>query len=147
MLAALRTEIAEGGPVIATPKRRAKTDDGPQPPKTNWNLEGVRALYEGRAIAYVQAERADEIRSAVEIFNSYEVPFVILGGREADKVADLAIVTPTTDGTTSGAQEAVKALVALGYSFSDADDAVRTVLEDGTPDSTEELIRRALATG
>jgi len=63
----------------------------------------------------------------------------------ADKVADLAIAIPTEPGAASGAQEAVKALVALGYSFADADDAVRAVLEDGAGEQTEELIRRALA--
>ena len=63
----------------------------------------------------------------------------------ADKVADLAIVTPVVDGATGGAQDAVQALVNLGYSFSVADTAVRAVLEDGVPDSTEELVRRALS--
>ena len=64
----------------------------------------------------------------------------------ADKVADLAIVTPVLDGVTGGARGAVQALVNLGYSFSVADTAVRAVLEeDGVPDSTEELVRRALS--
>ena len=64
----------------------------------------------------------------------------------ADKVTDLAIVTPVVDGVTGGAQDAVQALVNLGYSFSVADTAVRAVLEeDGVPDSTEELVRRALS--
>ena len=63
----------------------------------------------------------------------------------ADKVADLAIVTPVEPGRTSGAQEAVQALVALGFTFGDADRAVRDVLESGTPESTDELVRRALA--
>lgn len=63
----------------------------------------------------------------------------------SDKVADLAIVTPISPTATSGAQEAVQALVALGYSFGDADQAVRLVLESGAPKSTEELIRKALA--
>ena len=64
----------------------------------------------------------------------------------ADKVTDLAIVTPVVDGVTGGAQAAVQALVNLGYSFSVADTAVRAVLEeDGVPDSTEELVRRALS--
>ena len=64
----------------------------------------------------------------------------------ADKVADLAIVTPVMDGVTGGARGAVQALVNLGYSFSAADTAVRAVLEeDGVPDSTEELVRRALS--
>ena len=63
----------------------------------------------------------------------------------ADKVADLAIVTPVVDGVTGGAQDAVQALVNLGYSFSVADTAVRAVLEDEVPDSTEEWVRRALS--
>ena len=63
----------------------------------------------------------------------------------ADKVADLAIVTPVVDGVTGGAQDAVQALVNLGYSFSVADTAVRAGLEDGVPESTEELVRRALS--
>ena len=63
----------------------------------------------------------------------------------ADKVADLAIVTPVVDGVTGGAQNAVQALVNLGYSFSVADTAVRAVLEDEVPDSTEEWVRRALS--
>ena len=63
----------------------------------------------------------------------------------ADKVADLVIVTPVVDGVAGGAKEAVQALVTLGYSFSVADAAVRAILEDGVPDSTEELVRRALS--
>ena len=64
----------------------------------------------------------------------------------ADKMDDLAILTPARDGEQpGGAQEAVQALVALGYSFSDADRAVRDVLEDGDVEDTGELIRRALA--
>jgi Holliday junction DNA helicase RuvA len=64
----------------------------------------------------------------------------------ADKVEDLAIVTPSRDGApTSGAHEAVQALVALGYTFGDADAAVRAALQEGEVRSTEELIRRALA--
>ncbi len=65
----------------------------------------------------------------------------------ADRVTDLAIVTPSRPGRTGGAQEAVQALVALGYSFTDADQAVRNVLETGAPGSTEDLIRQALAGG
>jgi len=65
----------------------------------------------------------------------------------SDKVADLAIITPVARGRVGGGQEAVQALVALGYSFSDADSAVRAVLEAGVPGSTEELIRRALSRG
>jgi len=63
----------------------------------------------------------------------------------SDRVADLAIVSiqPGSEATT--AQDAVQALVSLGYSFGDADEAVRTALQVGPAESTEALIRRALA--
>lgn len=64
----------------------------------------------------------------------------------ADKMDDLAIITPSVGrARPGGAQEAVQALVALGYSFADADKAVRAVLAEGDLDDTDELIRRALA--
>lgn len=63
----------------------------------------------------------------------------------SDKVDDLVGFVPKVEGAAGPAQQAVQALVSLGYSFGDADRAVRAVLEQGAPDSTEELIRRALA--
>lgn len=65
----------------------------------------------------------------------------------SDKVTDLAVAASTGGPATkgSGAQEAVAALVALGYSFNDADEAVRAVLEDGEVGGADELIRKALA--
>lgn len=68
----------------------------------------------------------------------------------ADKVVDLAVDAGggPGDGTGgSGSQAAVSALVALGYAFSVADEAVRTVLAEGEVDSTDELIRKALGVG
>ncbi len=66
----------------------------------------------------------------------------------ADKVADLAVSAPggRSEPGGAGAQEAVKALVALGYGFADADHAVRQALEDGAAGKTaDEIIRRALS--
>ncbi len=64
----------------------------------------------------------------------------------ADKVADLAIVTPRAPGDAAPTvQGAVQALIALGYSFTAADQAVRQALEDGAGDSTEDLVRKALS--
>jgi Holliday junction DNA helicase RuvA len=64
----------------------------------------------------------------------------------SDKVADLAIGEAEVGAESPGlAQEAVAALVALGFAFADADKAVRGVLEDGGADSSETLIRKALA--
>lgn len=65
----------------------------------------------------------------------------------ADKVEDLALAPEgDEDAAADGTREAVSALVSLGYSFPEADRAVRQALEDGRPEGTEELIRRALAT-
>lgn len=65
----------------------------------------------------------------------------------ADRVTDLAVTTPRGDGAPSEpwAQEAVQALVALGYSFHDADQSVRRAVEDGATGSADELIRKALS--
>ena len=67
----------------------------------------------------------------------------------ADKVRDLAVEAGGLDrsggGAGPGAQEAVAALVALGYSFVDADAAVRRALAEDEGAGTDELVRRALA--
>jgi Holliday junction DNA helicase RuvA len=67
----------------------------------------------------------------------------------ADKVEDLAMEAAGPGGAGGGAapgsQEAVGALVALGYSFVDADAAVRRSLAEDEAAGTDELVRRALA--
>lgn len=65
----------------------------------------------------------------------------------ADKVMDLAHGgVEAREGGGGGAmtQEAVAALVALGYTFADADAAVRRVVEQGGAETAEALIREAL---
>jgi len=61
-----------------------------------------------------------------------------------DRMTDLAASTDGGPGA-GRVQAAVKALVALGLTFQDADAAVRRVIEQGAPEDTEELIRQALA--
>jgi Holliday junction DNA helicase RuvA len=63
----------------------------------------------------------------------------------SDRIADLAFLTPSEPSGGQVAQEAVQALISLGYTFGDADKAVRSALDQGTPKSAKELIRRALA--
>lgn len=65
----------------------------------------------------------------------------------ADKVEDLAVAPEKgAKEAAPAAREAVSALISLGYSFAEADEAVHRALEDGAGDGgTEELIRRALA--
>jgi len=61
-----------------------------------------------------------------------------------DKVEDLAVGVEGT-AIDPGAREAVQALVALGYSLTEADGAVRSVLSEVAIEDSQELIRRALA--
>jgi Holliday junction DNA helicase RuvA len=63
----------------------------------------------------------------------------------SDRVADLAFLTPSERTGDPLAQEAVQALIVLGFTFGDADKAVRAALKAGPPENAEELIRRALA--
>ena len=64
----------------------------------------------------------------------------------ADKVDDLALSREAGPGEGApGVQEAVAALIALGYGFADADQAVRAALAEGDVESADVLIRRALA--
>ena len=109
------------------------------------------------ALAMMSAYRADRLARALVEKDLAALQQVSGVGRKkaeklvlelADKVGDLAVSSPGLDGApaAAGAQEAVKALVALGYSFADADHAVRQALEDGASGATaDEIIRRALS--
>ncbi len=63
----------------------------------------------------------------------------------SDKVADLAVAGEGTGPEAKRTAEAVAALVALGYSFTDADEAVRDAIGEDGAESTEALVRRVLA--
>ncbi len=60
-----------------------------------------------------------------------------------DKLGDVAI-EPHAPLRPAGVEEAVRALIGLGYAPGLADDAVRTALADGAPQETSQLIRREL---
>jgi Holliday junction DNA helicase RuvA len=64
----------------------------------------------------------------------------------ADRVGDLASTDEETSGVGAPTQSAVRALMALGMSFQEADAAIRGALEAGAPTDTSELVRKALAT-
>jgi len=59
-----------------------------------------------------------------------------------DKFGDVTVEAPVS--RSAGADEAVRALVGLGYGPGAADAAVRAALADGAPQDTSHLIRRAL---
>lgn len=108
------------------------------------------------ALSMMSAYRADRLARALVEKDLAALQQVSGVGRKkaeklvlelADKVADLAAAAMGPDGTraAAGTQEAVRALVALGYSFADADQAVRRALEDGADSaSADAILRRAL---
>jgi holliday junction DNA helicase RuvA len=59
-----------------------------------------------------------------------------------DRFSDVAI--EPRGSRLEGSEEAVRALMGLGYGVAAADDAVRAALASGTPAETPQLIRRAL---
>jgi Holliday junction DNA helicase RuvA len=59
-----------------------------------------------------------------------------------DRFSDM--VVGARAGRPQGSEEAVRALMGLGYGPAAADDAVRAALADGAPIETPQLIRRAL---
>ncbi len=59
-----------------------------------------------------------------------------------DRLGGLTFESPTP--RTGGTEDAVRALVGLGYGPVVAEDAVRAVLDDGAEPETPHLIRRAL---
>ena len=63
----------------------------------------------------------------------------------ADKVKDLALIPEGAPTASTALEGAVSALMALGYTFTEADAAVRKAIRDGEKLTTEELIRKALA--
>ncbi len=60
----------------------------------------------------------------------------------SDRFADIALAPAAGPGRS--ADEAVRALTALGYSPAAADEAVRAVLAPGASDGVQDLVRRAL---
>jgi holliday junction DNA helicase RuvA len=59
-----------------------------------------------------------------------------------DRFSD--VVVEPRGARSDGSEEAVRALMGLGYGVAAADDAVRAALADGAPTETPQLIRRAL---
>ena len=102
------------------------------------------STYSARRLAKALAEKDVPALTQVSGVGKKTAERIIL--ELSDKVEDLAIGPEgEPGGPAPGVQEAVAALVALGYAFVDADAAVRAALAEGEVENTDELIRRALA--
>ncbi len=105
------------------------------------------STYSARRLAQALAEKDVNALRQVSGVGKKTAERIVL--ELADKVEDLAVGAAGPDGARGeagpGARQAVGALVALGYSFVDADAAVRRALTEDEAASTDELVRRALA--
>jgi Holliday junction DNA helicase RuvA len=102
------------------------------------------STYDGRRLARALAEKDVGALQRVSGVGRKTAERLVL--ELSDKVSDLAAggLEVSSGGASAMVQEAVAALVALGYSFTTADDAVRRVMEDGGAESAQDLIRKAL---
>lgn len=107
------------------------------------------STYTARRLAQALAEKDVTALQQVSGIGRKKAEMIVLA--LADKVAELAVSLAGVEGGAGSAesasgsvQAAVAALVALGFSFADADAAVRSALAEGEAGSTDELVRRAL---
>ncbi len=100
------------------------------------------STYSASRLARVLAERDVTALTQVSGIGKKTAERLVL--ELADKVEDLAVGTMPDAPGGGIAQEAVSALVALGFGFSEADEAVRRVIASGKGATADELIREAL---
>lgn len=101
------------------------------------------STYSASRLARVLAEK--DIAALVQIPNVGKKTAERIALELADKVKNLGLHEGVLAVAEGGAREAVQALVALGMSFSEADQAVRAAMGDDADVETDELVRRALA--
>lgn len=103
----------------------------------------LMSAYQAARLARGIAEKDSKLLSRVSGVGKKTAERIVL--ELSDKVNDLAMADDSLGPKTSQAAEAVAALTALGYNFSEADTAVRDVLRTRDTDGTEELVRLVLA--
>ena len=105
-------------------------------------LAMMSAYHAGR-LARAIAEQDTKVLVQVSGLGKKTAERVIL--ELSDKVRDIAVAETGDDPDGGAAGEAVAALISLGYSFADADAAVRDASSGDGAETTEELVRRVLA--
>jgi Holliday junction DNA helicase RuvA len=101
------------------------------------------STYSARRLARALAEK--DITALSQISGVGKKTAERLALELSEKVRDLALIPEGTGGASPAVEGAVSALVALGFSFSDADAAIRKALRGEDNPTTDELIRKALS--
>lgn len=55
----------------------------------NLKMEAMRRLFEGKSKLFIHVDQAKAITTAIHSLKGFHIPMVIVGGREADRVAEL----------------------------------------------------------
>lgn len=103
----------------------------------------MMSTYDARRLARALAEKDVPVLVQVNGLGKKTAARLIL--ELADKVRGLAVAVEGKGPDTAQVTEAVAALVSLGYTFTDADAAVRDAMKDATFESAEEVIREVLS--
>lgn len=103
----------------------------------------MMSTYDARRLARALAEKDVPVLVQVSGLGKKTAARLIL--ELADKVRGLAVAVEGEGPDTTQVTEAVAALVSLGYTFTDADAAVREAMKDATFESAEEVIREVLS--
>lgn len=103
----------------------------------------MMSAYQAGRLARAIAEKDAKVLIQVSGLGKKTAERVIL--ELSDKVRDIAVVEAGDEPDGGAGSEAVAALISLGYSFTEADAAVRDASSGGGADTTEELVRRVLA--
>lgn len=103
----------------------------------------LMSTYRASRLARGIAEEDSKLLSRVSGVGKKTAERIVL--ELSDKVGDLAVADDSPGPGATKVSEAIAALVALGYSFTDADSAVREVLGKDGSEGTEEIVRVVLA--
>lgn len=84
---AMRTE--KGAPAIKIAKtKKAENTAGPKKPKVEPALEPYRAVFDGKAGLVVAASTVHQLRAAMKVLPTFNLPVTCLGGEDADLLGD-----------------------------------------------------------
>ena len=103
----------------------------------------MMSTYDAGRLARAIAERDTKVLVQVSGLGKKTAERVVL--ELADKVRDIAVAGGREGPNAKQATEAVTALASLGYTFAEADAAVRAAVRAGDQGTTEELVRFILA--
>jgi holliday junction DNA helicase RuvA len=103
----------------------------------------MMSMYQPRRLARALVEKDVALLSRVSGLGKKRAETIAL--ELGDRMEDMALGSDGAPPVGAGVQEAVAALVSLGYSFPDADEAVHKALQSASFSSADDIVRKVLA--